>query len=143
MAIEIVEADTEDLRQLALALRHAVFVVEQGVPEDLESDGLDAAAFHAIAVDDGRCIATGRLVRQPGGVARLGRMAVHASWRRRGLGGRVLAALEARARAEGLREAQLHAQCYVEEFYRRRGYVRVGEVFEEAGIDHVAMRKRL
>src|SRR5512139_4023332 len=104
MPIEIVEADTEDLRQLAFALRHAVFVVEQGVPEAHERDGLDAGAYHAIAIDDGRCIATGRLVRQESGVARLGRMAVHASWRRRGLGGRVLDALEARARAEGFRE---------------------------------------
>ena len=143
MPIEIVEADTEDLRQLAFALRHAIFVVEQGVPEALERDGLDASAYHAIAIDDGRCIATGRFVRQANGVARLGRMAVHASWRRRGLGGRVLDALEARARAEGFREAQLHAQSYVEDFYLRRGYARMGDVFEEAGIDHVAMRKAL
>jgi predicted GNAT family N-acyltransferase len=38
---------------------------------------------------------------------------------------------------------ELHAQCYVEEFYRRAGYVREGEPFEEAGIAHVVMRKRL
>jgi predicted GNAT family N-acyltransferase len=37
----------------------------------------------------------------------------------------------------------LHAQLYVERFYLRHGYARVGGVFEEAGIDHVAMRKRL
>jgi len=143
MPIAIVVADTEELRARAHALRHAVFVVEQGVPEALERDDLDAGAYHAIALDHDRCVATGRLVRQAGGVGRVGRMAVDAGWRRRGLGGLVLEALEARARADGLREIELHAQCYVEAFYARRGYVRAGEVFEEAGIDHVAMRKRL
>jgi len=142
MALEVVAADTEELREKAHALRHAVFVVEQGVPEALERDDLDAAAFHAVVLDHDRCIATGRLVRQ-GGVGRVGRMAVAAGWRRHGLGGRVLDALEARARAEGLGGTELHAQCYVEAFYARRGYAREGAVFEEAGIPHVVMRKRL
>ncbi len=143
MTIAIVEADTEDLRARAFALRHAVFVVEQNVPASLERDELDAGAYHAVVLDHDRAIATGRLVRQAGGVGRVGRMAVAAPWRRRGLGGRVLDALEARARTEGLREIELHAQCYVEAFYRNRGYVRAGEPFEEAGIDHVVMRKKL
>ncbi len=143
MPITVVLADTDELRARAFALRHAVFVVEQGVPESLERDELDAAAVHLVALDHDRCIATGRLVRQPGGVGRIGRMAVDGRWRRHGLGGRVLDALEARARAEGLRELELHAQCYVEAFYANRGYRRAGDVFEEAGIDHVVMRKRL
>lgn len=143
MAIPIVPADTEELRELAFALRHAVFVVEQHVPASLERDEHDAEAYVAVALDHGRCIATGRLVRQAGGVGRVGRMAVDARWRRRGLGELVLQALEARARLDGLREIELHAQCYVERFYANRGYARVGGVFEEAGIDHVVMRKRL
>ncbi len=143
MAITVVPAETEELQARAFALRHAVFVVEQNVPESLERDELDADAYHAVVLDHDRAIATGRRVTQPGGVGRVGRMAVDAQWRRRGLGGRVLDALEARARAMGLREIELHAQCYVEAFYRNRGYARVGDVFEEAGIDHVVMRKRL
>ena len=143
MALTVVPADTEALRAKAFALRHAVFVVEQRVPEALERDALDGAAFHAVALDGEDCVGTGRLVRQPGGVGRVGRMAVAAPWRRRGVGERVLAALEARARADGLREIELHAQCYVEAFYARHGYARAGEVFEEAGIEHVVMRTRL
>jgi predicted GNAT family N-acyltransferase len=141
--IAIVAADTEELRAQAFALRHAVFVVEQGVPESIERDELDAQAYHAVALDRDRCVATGRLVRQAAGIGRVGRMAVDAGWRRHGLGGMVLEALEARARGDGLREVELHAQCYVEAFYAKRGYARVGEPFEEAGIDHVVMRKRL
>jgi predicted GNAT family N-acyltransferase len=143
MAIAIVPADTEELRERAFALRHAVFVVEQHVPAPLERDEHDAEAYIAVVLDHDRCIATGRLVRQAGGVGRVGRMAVDARWRRHGLGGQILEALEARARSDGLREVELHAQCYVEAFYANRGYARVGDVFEEAGIDHVVMRKRL
>ncbi len=143
MTLSVVPADTEPLRAEAYALRHRVFVEEQRVPVELERDAHDATAFHVVALEDGRCVGTGRLVRQPGGVGRVGRMAVAPDRRRAGVGERVLAALEARARAEGLREIELHAQCYVEAFYANRGYRRVGDVFEEAGIDHVAMRKAL
>ncbi len=143
MPIRVVPADTDVLRTMAYALRHAVFVVEQRVPEALERDELDDGAFHVVALDGERCIGTGRLVRQVGGVGRVGRMAVDAAWRRRGLGDLLVQALEARARVEGLSEIELHAQCYVERFYLRHGYVREGAPFEEAGIDHVAMRKRI
>jgi predicted GNAT family N-acyltransferase len=92
---------------------------------------------------DGAVVATGRLVAQPDGTGRVGRMAVEAGWRRSGVGARVLEALEAEARARGLAGIELHAQRYVEAFYARAGYARVGEPFEEAGIDHVVMTKRL
>jgi predicted GNAT family N-acyltransferase len=143
MALVVVPADTAALRAEAYALRRRVFVEEQRVPEDLERDALDDAAFHAVALDGGRCVGTGRLVRQAGGVGRMGRMAVDAAHRRGGVGARVLAALEERARADGLHEIELHAQQYVEAFYRRHGYAAVGDVFQEAGIDHVVMRKKL
>jgi predicted GNAT family N-acyltransferase len=143
MALTVVAADSLALRAEAYALRQRVFVGEQGVPAELERDALDEGAFHAVALDGARCVGTGRLVAQAGGVGRVGRMAVDAAHRRGGVGARVLEALEARARADGVREIELHAQCYVEDFYRRHGYAREGDVFEEAGIAHVVMRKRL
>lgn len=143
MDIRVVPADSEDLRHAAYVLRHAVFVVEQGVPEALERDAADATAFHVVALLGARCVGTGRLLRQAPGVGRIGRMAVDGNFRRRGIGELLLGALEAHARQEGLREIELHAQCYVERFYAQHGYARHGEVFEEAGIDHVVMRKTL
>jgi predicted GNAT family N-acyltransferase len=143
MSVVVVPADTPALRAQAFALRHAVFVEEQHVPVELERDEHDDGAFHAVALEDGRCVATGRLVRQPGGVGRVGRMAVERAARRRGIGEQILAALEARAIADGLAGIELHAQCYVEAFYARAGYRRAGEPFEEAGIAHVVMRKPL
>jgi len=143
MELVVSAADTPALREESFALRRRVFVGEQQVPEALERDEHDATAFHAVALRDGRVVGTGRLVAQPGGVGRVGRMAVDRGERRGGVGERLLQALEARARADGLREIELHAQCYVEAFYARAGYVRAGEPFVEAGIDHVVMRKRL
>lgn len=141
--VKIVPADDETLRAEAYALRHAVFVVEQGVPAELERDEHDDDALHLVARVGEEVVGTGRLVRQGAGVGRVGRMAVSARFRRHGVGALLLAGLEERARAEGLAEIELHAQLYVERFYLRHGYARVGAPFVEAGIDHVVMRKKL
>jgi predicted GNAT family N-acyltransferase len=141
--VAIVEAGSATLREEAFALRRRVFVEEQGVPESIERDEHDEDAFHAVALSGGRVVGTGRLVLQPGRVGRVGRMAVDPAARRGGVGERVLAALEERARELRLVEIELHAQCHVEPFYARAGYARDGEPFVEAGIEHVVMRKRL
>lgn len=124
-------------------LRRQVFVQEQGVPPEMESDELDETACQAIALVDGVVVGTGRMVMLAGGEARIGRMAVHGDARRRGIGSEVLRFLEAEATARGATEVTLHAQRYVTVFYLRQGYVEEGEPFEEAGIEHVMMRKRL
>lgn len=121
------------------ALRHEVFVVGQGVPEELERDELDAVSSHALALVDGQVVGTGRLL--PDGT--IGRMAVASSARRSGIGAAVLARLEERAVESGLASVELHAQVHARGFYERAGYVAFGEVYLEAGIEHVSMRKAL
>ena len=125
------------------ALRTRVFVEEQGVPAEVERDAHDATAVHALAEDeDGRVVATGRLpVRD--GRAVVGRMAVDASARGRGHGAAVLAELHRQAAVLGLPEVELHAQLTARGFYERAGYTAVGDVYEEAGIAHVTMRRPL
>ena len=132
----------EDLQALH-ALRWQVFVEEQGVPPELESDELDETACHALAYVDGSAAGTGRMVMLKGGEARVGRMAVRVDVRRQGVGGRVLRFLEDEAAKEGAVEVTLHAQRYVSAFYLAYGYTEEGEPFEEAGIEHIMMRKRL
>ncbi len=141
--IEVRPARTAEERERAYELRRQVFVVEQRVPAEIERDEHDEGALHAVALEDGEMVGTGRLVVQPGGVGRVGRMAVRADCRRRGVGERILALLEDLARERGLAEIELHAQAYVEPFYARAGYRAEGTHFDEAGIDHVLMRKRL
>lgn len=122
------------------AVRDPVFVGEQRVPREIELDALDAACTHALARDaHGRAIGTGRLA--PNG--RIGRMAVLPDWRGRGVGRALLRRLVQAAVDAGLPELVLHAQVDAEPFYAAEGFLPEGERFEEAGIVHQTMRRRL
>ena len=125
------------------ALRRRVFVEEQGVPEGLEVDELDEGALHAVALNGSTVVGTGRLVFDSAIEGRIGRMAVEPAMRRHGTGAEVLAFLEEEARVRGLRRVVVHAQVYVKDFYARHGYREEGDVFMEAGIEHVRMWKEL
>ncbi len=128
-----------DASAVLARIRTAVFVVEQNVPAEIEIDGRDGECAHALAESAaGEVIGTGRLM--PDG--RIGRMAVLASWRGRGVGAAILEALRAEARRRGLRETYLHAQSHARDFYARHGYAVEGEEYLEAGIPHVGMRAR-
>ena len=125
----------------ALAIRHEVFILEQEVPPELEKDGLDEGATHVVATRGDVVIGTARLVTK--GEARIGRVAVLKPWRHRGIAGLLLEALETEARQLGVRSLTLHSQAYVQRLYEKHGYVPNGPGFEEAGIDHIPMAKRL
>ncbi|KAF1020716.1 MAG: Acetyltransferase [Paracidovorax wautersii] len=130
-----------ELQADAQPLRHAVFVQEQGVPVEEEWDAADATALHAVLYNRlSQPIATGRLLQDAPGIARIGRMAVDHGVRGYGYGAQVLDGLIAAARARGDTEVQLHAQQSAVSFYRRRGFVDLGEPFEEVGIPHQGMR---
>jgi len=138
-----------DLLQ-ALAIREVVFIEEQSVSETLERDGEDGTAYHVLALQGGHAVGTGRLVAMPqppegdsGTWGRIGRMAVLQASRRHGIGARVLDALEAEAARRGWQGIMLHAQLSAMEFYKRHGYEPHGAVFEEAGMPHLEMKKRL
>ena len=130
----------------AFALRIRVFVGEQGVPAEIELDEADTAndTVHAVAVQDGVVVGTGRLLADVDGRGpHIGRMAVEQERRRDGIGGRVLQFLEDQGRGLGYQQITLHAQEYVKSFYARHGYREVGESFMEAGIPHREMVKDL
>jgi len=118
------------------AIRHAVFVVEQHVPEALEWDGIDAECVHAIAeYTAGTPIGCGRLL----GDGHIGRMAVLGEYRGRGVGAALLARLVALARERGNACAILNAQTHALPFYARFGFMPEGLEFTEAGIPHRTM----
>jgi predicted GNAT family N-acyltransferase len=126
-------ADFKDLR----SIREPVFVVEQQVPIEEEWDALDPQCQHVIARDAAhRAIGTGRLTPE----RKIGRMAVLRDWRGRGVGEAVLLALVDRARALGWDAVSLNAQVGALGFYEKFGFLPYGERFEEAGIQHQAMR---
>ena len=120
----------------AQRIRLAVFVEEQGVPPELEMDEMDERCLHALAFQDDAAVGTGRLL--PDG--HIGRMAVLAAWRGRGIGGALLQRLIGAARERGDPEVALSAQVHALGFYRAHGFQAQGEVYDEAGIPHQAMR---
>lgn len=124
-----------ELKSWAQPIRIEVFVREQGIDPELEWDEFDPVSLHCLARSAGRPIATGRLL--PDG--HIGRMAVLRSERRGGVGGRVLTQLVEAAANRGDPAVELSAQCYVEAFYRRHGFVTTGEPYLEAGIAHIRM----
>jgi predicted GNAT family N-acyltransferase len=141
--------DEAELMQ-ALAIREVVFIEEQHVPEGIERDAEDVRAFHVLAFQGGHAVGTGRLVTlatpasgESGRWGQIGRMAVLQAHRKGKVGTLLLAALEDEARRQGMSGILMHAQLYAIGFYRRHAYEPVGPVFEEAGIEHLEMRKRL
>jgi predicted GNAT family N-acyltransferase len=137
-------ASTPEDRDAAFVLRRAVFEEEQNIPRPLDRDAHDSNADHVVAFDaEGRCVGTGRIVRLDTRTAQVGRQATAPAFRGKGVGAAVLADLERMARLRGVRELVVHAQLPAEPFYARRGFAREGEVFQDQGVPHVLMRKRL
>jgi predicted GNAT family N-acyltransferase len=128
-----------EARAHAAPIRFTVFVEEQGVPRELELDDMDERSLHAIAFEDGRAVATGRLL--PDG--HIGRMAVLKESRGRQIGSEVLRALVEKARSRGDTEVVLSAQVHATRFYRSHGFIEEGAEYLEAGIPHRDMRCRL
>jgi len=126
-----------ELRQ-AYAIRIRVFVKEQGVPRKIELDDDDQRAIHFLAAVGAKAVGTARVVLH-GGAAKIGRMAVMKSYRRRGVGAKLLSRAVATARRLQARKIYLHAQVAVSGFYARMNFRAVGAIFDEAGIPHRKM----
>ena len=121
-------------------VRDAVFIREQQIPAEDEWDDLDAVSRHVLALAlDGSAIGCARLTPQQ----RIGRMAVLAEWRDRGVGMALLTHLIAEARALGWPEVQLSAQQHAIDFYARAGFVAYGDTYLDANIPHRMMRLAL
>lgn len=121
-----------------LALRSAVFVVEQACTyQDL--DGLDLAdGVRQLWATDGEIVvATCRLLPEPGGGTRIGRVVTAPASRGSGLAARLID--HALARCDG--PWVLGAQAHLADWYGSFGFVVDGEPFEDDGIPHVPMRR--
>ncbi len=133
-------------RAAAYELRRRVFVLEQGVPLDLERDERDAGADHVLAVLAGEPVGTGRLVvesagyegldRSAGPVGHLGRLAVIRAARGRGIGASLVSAIEGLAADRRLRCVYLGGQTHAVPFYEGLGYHVFGPEFDDAGLPH-------
>lgn len=140
---DVHSAPTRDLDAVTLhdilRLRQDVFVVEQQCAyADVDGRDLEPTTVQVWATDgdEGGVLATLRVLAEPDGCRRIGRVATAGPARGRGLAADLMAA----ALAVGTGPVVLDAQRHLEGWYSRFGFVRAGAPFLEDGIPHVPMR---
>jgi len=124
-------------------VRRQVFVREQGISEELVFDDHDDKALHMIVKDGEKVIGTARVLFLAPNHAKLERMAALRPFRRKGIGRGIIAFLDEKLRNRQVQQVVLHAQSGVVAFYRSCGFYELGLPFQEAGIKHIEMQKRL
>lgn len=143
--VEIRVVETPEEREAVFALRMVVFVEEQRVPPEEELDAYDITAAHFLVrmpcegAEAGPIVATARIVDKGDGVGKIGRVAVRADYRGRGLGAALMRAIHEYASRHKFCRLVLEAQCYAIPFYEKLGYTAEGGVFLDANIEHCNM----
>src|SRR5689334_1913304 len=116
------EVDQPALRDVRLK----VFGDEQKFPEAEEFDDLDPRSHHVLAIDsDDKAIGCARLTPE----RIIGRVAVLAPWRKRGVGEAMLRTLLEQASALRYPDVSLHSQVAAMGFYERAGFLAEGDEF--------------
>lgn len=142
MEVKIVSCDSSEYRD-AVFVRRRVFMDEQNVPEDLELDEFEETATHFVAYNEGEVVGAGRC-RNVEGNCKVERICVMPSSRKHGVGQAIMRTIEGFAYDQHMPTLILHAQTHAERFYKRLGYATCSdEVFLDAGIPHVSMKKRI
>lgn len=127
------------LCNLGFALRREVFIVEQGVPEEIEHDADDMTATHIVGIMDGSVVAVARILFKPE-YAKIGRVAIAESHRGKKLGARLIEFAVQVATQKGQSRCYLESQSDKTGFYARLGFVAFGDEFMDAGIPHLRMK---
>lgn len=123
-----------------LVLRSAVFVVEQeSLYQDLDGRDLLPTTVHLWWQPADQPDGYLRLLRDPDGTHRIGRVCTTKRTRGTGLGALLMKAAMERI---GDEPAVLEAQTYAQRFYARFGFEPAGEPYVEDGIEHITMRRR-
>jgi predicted GNAT family N-acyltransferase len=131
--------ESEDELREAFKVRKRIFVEEQGISENLENDGCDSKALHMVVQYGERTIGTARVLFPAPGVAKIERMAILKTFRRKGIGSEIVSFLNERLKTNKIDRIVVHAQYPAVPFYKSCGFVGSGAPFNEAGIGHIKM----
>ena len=142
-AISIRKVSTAEELQQAQEIRVRVFEEEQGIPHELNIDGVDRAASHVLVFDGEEPVATARLTVVAEGEGMIARIAVLPSHRGKGLGRHLVQELETMGRNDGLHTLCLEPHAHLEDFYHALGYEKVAGSVNVAGHRLIKMRKEL
>ncbi|MBC8314798.1 MAG: GNAT family N-acetyltransferase [Bacteroidales bacterium] len=133
---KIESLESEDAKS-AFAIRKIVFVQEQEVDPELEWDEFEAESNHYLVLKDYQPVGTARWRETTSGI-KLERFAVLPEFRNQGIAGKILARVLEDVRPLG-KKIYLNAQLRAVPLYERAGFVKQGETFFEADIEHYYM----
>lgn len=136
MPIRVSEIASQEDRQRAYEIRRIVFCAEQGVSREEEFDGLDDSCRHYLVFVDAVGVGTARTRILESGEIKIERVAVLQAYRGLGIGGSLMRRIMEEA---GSAPMVLNAQFRTKSFYKALGFSAVGDIFDEAGIEHVRM----
>ena len=126
----------KDLFERSRRLREKVFVEEQKVDPALEFENEEESRFYLLTVD-GKDVATARW-RETSGGYKLERFVTLKEERGKGYGKMILEEMLKDVLPFG-KKIYLNAQTQALPFYEKSGFVKTGEPFMEAGIEHYLM----
>ncbi len=134
MNVKIVQFNAENASYI-VDVRTQVFVEEQGIDTKLDFDGLDKVATHALVFVGGKGIGTGRILDD----GHIGRIAVLKAFRQQSVGAEIVAILLSEAKKRKYKRVYLGSQIHATEFYKKLGFKTCGDVFMDAGLEHIEM----
>ncbi|WP_353496308.1 GNAT family N-acetyltransferase [Vibrio sp. CB1-14] len=126
--MEVTIGKSADLIEKAQAIRYQVFTMEQSIPNELDFDGLDRVAEHALVTEANQTVATARLVINTDGSSVMARVAVLEAYRGRGIASIVVNKLIEYAQKQGVSSIEIHAHSYLRSYYERLGFEFIQEV---------------
>ncbi len=130
-------ADEND-KLLVFKLRTEVFVKEQNVPLEIELDSEYETALHIIAEENETAIGCARIIFDKT-KAHIGRLAVKKEYRGKGIGHSICKYIIEYCHKSGYKNIWLNSQTHAVDFYKKIGFIPQGDVFYEAGIEHIKM----
>jgi len=146
MKITVIEPQTPEEFKQYYSLRYKILRKPWGQPRGSERDNEDEISYHRMIIDEatGDAIAVGRLQVNTKEEAQIRYMAVADNYQGKGLGSKIVTALEDIALDKGANRIILQARKNAVQFYQRNGYKVVEKsyiLFDE--IQHWLMKKEL
>jgi len=139
LTIKTFDISSSKLYQSALEIRQSVFIEGQKVDPALEIENEDKCTHYLLYMDK-QAIGTARWRETEKGI-KLERFAILNEYRNKGYGTVILEKVLQDILPLG-RVMYLHSQLKAINYYERMGFIKTGEVFNEAGIEHYLMTRK-
>ncbi|RYD72542.1 MAG: GNAT family N-acetyltransferase [Sphingobacteriales bacterium] len=137
--IQITKITTPEELEKAFEIRKQVFVIEQDVDPEEEYDEFENTSTHYLAYYNNEAVGTARWRYTSPQTIKLERFAILKDYRDKKVGREILRHILGIVKMLQPKKIYLHAQIQVVDFYKKAGFIAVGEQFSEANILHYKM----